>query len=1108
MQVGDWLREIGLAEYADAFAENRVDAGILPELTNEDLKDLGVLRLGDRKRILKAIANLDTTDQEDRSPSSPPRSQDGERRQVTVMFVDMTGFTQLSKEMGAEGTHHLLNRYFETVDGVIQAYGGSIDKHIGDSAMAIFGAPVAHTDDPERAARASFDIHEAMSDLSEEFGRSLHAHIGIASGQVVASGTGSDAHREYTVTGDSVNLASRLQDKAQAAETLVSEPLYRMVQSLTDCEPVGEIEVKGVQVPVSAWRLIRLKPESQPSLRGPFVGRRSEQRQFRTMVEECLETGSGQTILVRGEAGIGKTRLVEEFVAIAKSYAMAPHKGLVLDFGVGKGQDAVRSLVRSFLGLAPGSGKADRLAAMDKQLESEVIPADDRVFMNDLLDLPQPTELRSLYDAMDNQSRNSGKQEAVGRLVRGAAARNPVLITVEDIQWAQGLTLEHLAHMASTVAGCSAILVMTSRLEGDPLDQAWRSSMRGTPLTTIDLQPLRETEAEELASGFSESSGEFVRACITRAEGNPLFLEQLLRHADDETDGAVPGSIQSVVQTRLDHLANPDRRALQAASVIGQRFELDALRHLADDPLYDPKGLLDQSLIRPEANGFLFAHALIREGVYDSLLTDQRQRYHHKAAEWFGSGEPELQAEHLERAGDPAAARAYLSAAEANAAAYRLERALDLAERARALASEQADIADAACCYGRLLLDRGATEDALSSYRDGLDESPDNIHRTRALIGYASGLRIKDDYKGALQALGEAQGLAETGSFDEELAEIHYLRGNIYFPLGRHRDCLAEHEQALTYATQTGSRALEVQALGGLADGHYAQGTLVSAGEFFGRSVTLAKEIGLGRIEVANSAMLGHVAAFMLDPRQAVEHALQAIDMASRVGHARAESVANRAAAQGYYELGQLDEARRHVENDKAIVAEMGFLRFKALDIAVEAAIDLAEGNRPEALSRFRLALEIGRKGTEAFSGPWILGGLAYATDDPEESATAIAEGRSLLARGAVSHNTFWFYRFAIETALRQRDWGGVETFAAALENAIPLERLPWPRYFAARGRLLAGIRDGRRDGETRLALEALIHEATERGLHMSGTALKEALQNAEWEEVAPDDEA
>ena len=333
--IGAWLEALGLGKYTETFAANEIDLEALPHVTEADLREIGVA-LGARRKILAAIAEL--ADHEagplpiasanEAEPALP-----SEQRQVTVLFADLAGFTRLSGELGAEETHVLLNRYFETVDGIVEGYGGTIDKHMGDNVMAVFGAPVAHSDDPERALRAALDIHQSMAHLSDEFDRDLRAHIGIASGQVVASGTGSEAHREYTVTGSSVNLASRLQDKAEAGETLISQAVQRAVSDLAGSTSMGKIEVKGFAEPVPAWRLDGLRDLGAMARRNPFVGRRVERRQFAALLAECVETGAGQAVLARGEAGIGKTRLLEEFASLAKDKGFAEHKALVLDFG-------------------------------------------------------------------------------------------------------------------------------------------------------------------------------------------------------------------------------------------------------------------------------------------------------------------------------------------------------------------------------------------------------------------------------------------------------------------------------------------------------------------------------------------------------------------------------------------------------------------------------------------------------------------------------------------------------------------------------------------------------------------------------------------------------
>ena len=781
MDVGTWLSALGLGQYAQAFADNDIDVETLRELTADDLKELGVASLGHRKKLLAAISDLAARASGVQPSQPPPSVPPGDLRQVTVLFADLSGFTKLSSERDPEEVHDLLARFFEAVDGMIERYGGTIDKHIGDNVMAVFGAPVAHGNDPERAVRAAGDIHEAMGKLGDELELPLQAHIGVASGQVMASGTGSARHQEYTVTGESVNLASRLDDMAEPGETLISEAVYRAVADLVEVEEAGDVTVTGLDKPVRAWRVRALKGGRPTETRRPFVGRRAELGQFTGVIEACCETGSGKAIYVRGEAGIGKTRLVEEFQSLAKGRGFACHTGLVLDFGVGKGQDAFGALARSFLGIPPGSGKAVRRAQADKGLADGLVGPDQLAFLNDLLDLPQPTELRSMYDAMDNATRNRGKQVTVAGLLKRIAERQPVLVTVEGVHWAIALTLNHLAAMTSAVAECTAVLVVTSRVEGDPLDQAWRSGTRGSGLMTIDLAPLRKDEAVALAGAFIDATTRFALRCVERAEGNPLFLEQLLRSAEESKDEDVPASIQSLVLARVDRLPPGDKKALQAAAVIGQRFSLDPLKHLLDEPDYRCTGLIEHYLVRPEGEDYLFAHAMIQEGVYASLLKARKRDLHRRAAEWFADRDPTLRAEHLDRAEDSAAPQAYLGAARAEASGYRYEGARDLVERGLDLAGDRADRYALTSFQADLLRKLGDPKESITAYRRALEVTDSEIAMCQAWIGVAAGVRLLGGYDEGIDALDRAEAVARSHHLDLELSQIHYYRGCLLF---------------------------------------------------------------------------------------------------------------------------------------------------------------------------------------------------------------------------------------------------------------------------------------------------------------------------------------
>ncbi len=1021
---------------------------------------------------------------------------EGERRQVTVLFIDLAGYSRLASELDAEEVHRLLEGFFAHADRIVEAYGGSVDKHIGDCVMAVFGAPLAHGNDPERAARAALAIRDAVPALGEGLGRPIGVHIGIASGQVVASGTGSDAHRQYTVTGDSVNLAARLTDRAESGEILISDAVRRLLPERFTCVELPAAELKGLAAPIAPWRLSGVT-EAGPPPRRPFVGRRAELAQFRGVLEACRESGAGQAVYLRGSAGIGKTRLIEEFCHQAEALGFASHVGLVLDFGTGAGQDAIGALVRSLLGVFGGSDLEAANAAVERAVAEGLIVDERRVYLNDLLELPQPLELRALYDAMDNPRRQRGRLETVDELVRNASARRPRLLLVEDVHWADRPTLEQLAGLARTVARAPALLVMTSRVEGDPIDQVWRAMLDGTPLLTIDLGPLRAREAEALAGAYLEANTGFARRCLERAAGNPLFLEQLLRHAEERAEAGIPGSVQSLVQARMDQLDPLDKQALLAAAVFGQRFSLTALRQLIERPDYTCERLVEHLLVRPQGeDGFLFAHALIRDAAYDTLLKASRRTLHGRAARCFEGRDPVLFAEHLDRAHDPAAAKAYLEAAKTRAAAYHYEPAQALVERGLAIATEAAERSALTCLQGELWHDLGVMPASRQAYEAALAAAGDDEPAAcRAWIGLAAVKRVTEDLEGAFADLTRAEAAAARHGLDEELARIHFLRGNLYFPRGRIEECLAEHQKSLDLARRCGSPELEAQALGGLGDAEYVRGRMLSSGRAFRSCVELCRRHGFGRIEVASLAMAACARLFTIDLEGALQEGLSAVKAASRVGHQRAEMVAHHIIFHTQMERGALADARPSVERAIALARQLGARRFEAEGLAMLAAVEASAGDSAATLDLLRQALTISRETGMAYWGAIVLGWLALHSDDADERRAALAEGEALLlAGGVVSHNYLMFYPAAIETALNAGDWDAAERYAAALEDYTRPEPLPLIDLGIARGRALAAWGRGRRDAAATERLEALRAEAERAGLRAALPAIEAAL--------------
>ena len=480
---------------------------------------------------------------------------------------------------------------------------------------------------------------------------------------------------------------------------------------------------------------------------------------------------------------------------------------------------------------------------------------DDALYLRDLIEAPQPDEARRLYEAMDTAARARGKELALARLVDGASRRRPLLMIVEDVHWADAETLGQLAALARAAAQCRAALALTTRIGGDPLDAGWRAAAAGGFQLTIDLAPLASAEAETIARSFATGE-EFAEKCVERAGGNPLFLEQLLRAARDLVDGKLPSSVQSVVLARTDLLAPNDRRAIEAASVLGQRFALATLRSLIDDPRYDAEVLLRNALLRRSPDGLQFVHALVRDGVYASLTRARRRQLHGAAARVLAD-EPTLRAEHLDLASDPEAARAYLAASKDQDALFRQDQAIALARRGLAIATDPQDRVDLALQVGDLELHAGRGREALEAYRGALADCRSEEDRIRALIGAAAANRLLAKLDDAFAALSEAEAPARAAAADRALAEIHYLRGNLHFARGELDSCRNEHSAALEAALRLGSPEWRAHALSGLADAQYMDCRMATALELFSECVELNEAAGLTRILTANLVMMG-----------------------------------------------------------------------------------------------------------------------------------------------------------------------------------------------------------------------------------------------------------
>jgi class 3 adenylate cyclase/tetratricopeptide (TPR) repeat protein len=979
-----------------------------------------------------------------------------ERRQVVVMFADLAGYTSLTSKLDAEEIHRLLGRYFDVVDGIVASFGGTIDKHVGDAVMGLFGAPVAHHNDAERAVRAACAIHASLTDLAREIGVPLLAHVGVASGEVVAAGTGSAQHSTYTVTGDAVNLASRLEGLAQGGQTLVAAPVWRVVAGICDGEPAGRLEVKGLDAPVEAWRVLGIRAAAPDA--PPLVGRVDELRQFDAALASVKARSSGRFLLLRGEAGIGKTRLAEACLERAEAAGFACHRALVLDFGVARGRGALAALVAGLLGAGASTVAEARSASLAGAIAAGRVAAGDEPFLLDLMELPQPARHRSTFEAMEPSARLKRRQAALAALVDGAARARPCLFVVEDLHWADAATLDGLAALARACASCPALLVATTRAEGDPIDPRWRAAVGPLPTTTLDLDRLDAEASTALAHALVEGDERRVLECIRRADGNPLFLVQLLREAGE--GGGVPGSIASLVLSRIDGLAARDRHAVQAAAVIGQRFGLPLLRHLLGDDGYDCEPLVASFLVRPDGDEFLFAHALICDGAYASLLHSHKRALHIAAAHWYVGRDAQLRAQHLDRAGDPEAASAYVDAARERIGMLRIDEALVLAERGLALAQDAPVRHAATMLRAELLRDAGHTGESIDAFEAAARDAPDDASRCRALIGVAAGHRVASAPESAMATLAQAEPLATAQGLEREASIIHHLRGNLHFARGEPQACLAEHEQALRHARAAGDRQAEANALSGLGDAAYAGGRMRTGYARFAECVALARAQGLPRIESANLCMLGHCAGFLGEWDAGLAHVDEAIAIARRLALPHAQMFALESLAVMRFNRGEFDEADRAAATSLEAARAIGSRRYEAILLWVQGRVAHLRGDARTARACFvevRAIME--SAGLEGFLGAPLTVGEALVAPDAETARRSLAEGEAMLARGALGHCHYWFRRDAIDVALALDDEALALAHCDALEDYARGEPLPWSDFHAARGRALIAWR-------------------------------------------------
>jgi class 3 adenylate cyclase/tetratricopeptide (TPR) repeat protein len=685
MDIAGWLRSLSLERYEAAFRENEIDETVLPSLTAEDLKDLGVVLVGHRRKLLDAIAALRRDAQEkpslsDALPTNPALKDSAERRQVTVMFSDLVGSTALSSRMDPEDLREVISAYQKCVAEAVGRSGGFIAKYLGDGVLVYFGYPQAHEDDAERAVRVGLELIAAVAALKTR--TELQTRIGIATGLVVVGDLiGSGEAQERGIVGETPNLAARLQGIAEPNMLVIAEGTRKLIGNLFELDDLGPQALKGLAGPVHAFAVLRASSmESRfEALRSgrltALVGREEE---FELMVRRWskAKSGAGQVVLLSGEGGIGKSRLT---AALLEQLATEPHTRLRYFCSPHHADSAFHPIIGQMeraAGLAHDDNTKLRLDKLDALLARTSTSISDSALFAEMLSLAN--DRRYPVTDLSPQQRRQKTLEALSSQIEVLSHCNPVLMIFEDAHWSDPTSLESLGRTIDAIHRLPVLAIITFRPEFAP---PWLGQSHVTSLTLSRLGEREVTGIIERLVGNRQLSPDVTAEIVERTDGIPLFVEELTKAVlEAETDVAarrtvaavpssalsVPATLQASLMARLDRLG-PAKEIAQMGAAIGREFSHALLASAAAgrneaglgvalDRLLQA-GLISRHGVPPQAT-YLFNHALVQDAAYGTLLREPRRLLHARIAQTLenefaelAESRPELLARHCAEAG-------------------------------------------------------------------------------------------------------------------------------------------------------------------------------------------------------------------------------------------------------------------------------------------------------------------------------------------------------------------------------------------------------------------------------------------------------------------------
>jgi predicted ATPase/class 3 adenylate cyclase len=964
---------------------------------------------------------------------------EGERKQLTVLFADCVGFTEIATRLDPEELHRVMDGCFQHLLEAVHRYEGTVNQFTGDGIMALFGAPIAHEDHAVRAVSAALDVLTRLRGyaalLRQEGGIDLAIRVGVNTGPVVVGKIGDDLRMDYTAQGETVNLAARLQAAARPGGVLVSEATHRLVAGYFDARDAGVLTLKGLAGPVRAWDVTgRRRGRDRFDLaveRGltPLVGRESELAFLRDCFERARK-GDGQVVSIVGAAGVGKSRLAWELRPDGADDSVRYLAGRCLPHGASLPYHLVVSFLQGSFGIADG----DDERAQVERIESRVSRLDPALtwtipYLKHLLALPAP-ELEAA--GLDHPQQKRRLAEAVKALVLRGAERRPLFLVAEDLQWIDPSSEDFFRALVDSLAAHPVLLLTTYRVGYAP---PWRDRSFHHRLALSPLSP-DETGAmvESLLRGFEAPAA--ARALVVRrAEGNPLFVEELARYLRERAlagaggelaERDVPQTVHDLLTARIDRLPEPTKRALQLASVLGRDFSLPVLEAVAAPD--DIKPALDElvalELVREKSFGpepsYAFGQALIQQVAYEGLLMKTRGEIHGRAgaalerlhADRLDEVLPQL-AEHYSHGSDRVKAREYLLRAGDRAmglfaydeAESYYRRAL---EAVRATADSRPDaVADR---LGDVAHARGALADALARWEEALEvtaapRARADLHRKMGAASWAAGdkTRALQHLHDGLTALGPDHETMEAARLYEELARIHVR-------LGDHRSATEWAQRALALGRELGAHDVVSNAYNTWGVARARAGDLEEGAAFVAESLETAlahRLLGVACRAYTNLAVI----YASLDHDRSVGYCRQGLALAQQIGDQLQQAWLYCTLAGGHCTLaGDYDEGVRAAESAAQIDERLGQRSHLPIPLIILAQIYQCRGDHERSAHYYRRALAV----AEPMSEPQLLvpcyeglATLAIEAGDEAEATRWLAQSREVQDATGWTSDTF-----------------------------------------------------------------------------------------------------